>query len=156
MERVMEEVLVQKLLEENKSITCAESCSGGLLCGRIVNVAGVSAVFPGGFVTYANEAKVRLLHVDEETLKEHGAVSAPTAEQMAKGAQMAMGTDCAIAVTGIAGPDGGTPQKPVGLVYIATLCGEEIVVTKNHFQGNRRKVREQVVVAALEQMLQML
>lgn len=156
MEKASEEILVEKLLNKNMTVTSAESCSGGLISGKIVNVAGVSAAFPGGFVTYANEAKVKLLHVNEETLNKYGAVSSFVAHEMAVGAKTVMGTDCAIAVTGIAGPDGGTKEKPVGLVYIATLCGEKELITENHFSGSRMEIRNQVAEKAIKQLTGML
>lgn len=156
MEKASEDILFEKLLNKNMTVTSAESCSGGLISGRIVNVAGVSAVFPGGFVTYANEAKVKLLHVNEETLNKYGAVSSFVAHEMAVGAKTVMGTDCAIAVTGIAGPDGGTKEKPVGLVYIATLCGEKELITENHFSGSRMEIRNQVAEKAIKQLTGML
>ena len=111
---------VVKLLEEDElTVTTAESCTGGLVAARLVDVPGVSEVFKQGFITYSNKAKRKLLNVKKTTLKEVGAVSEKTAREMAKGAILASGADAAIATTGIAGPDGGTEEKPVGLVYIA-------------------------------------
>jgi len=116
---VLEERIGQLLLAQGLTLATAESCTGGLVAHRITNVSGSSAYFSGGFVTYSNEAKERFLGVRHETLLVHGAVSEETAREMAWGARQQMGVDVAVAVTGIAGPTGGTPEKPVGLVYIA-------------------------------------
>ena len=101
------------------TITCAESCTGGLLSARLVNIPGISDIYKSGVVTYSNKAKRRFLGVKKSTLQKYGAVSEKTAEEMAKGASVMLKADVAAAVTGIAGPEGGTPEKPVGLVYIA-------------------------------------
>ena len=117
-EKSIESVLVRKLSEKKKKIAFAESCTGGLISKRLTDVPGASEVFGYGFTTYANEAKEALLGVKRETLEMHGAVSSETAEEMALGALKASGADIAISVTGIAGPGGGTAEKPVGLVYM--------------------------------------
>ena len=110
------------------TVTTAESCTGGLVAARLVDVPGVSEVFKQGFITYSNKAKRKLLNVKKTTLKEFGAVSEKTAREMAKGAILASGADAAIATTGIAGPDGGTEEKPVGLVYIGvSVRGPQII-----------------------------
>ena len=131
-------------------LTTAESCTGGLLAGTILNVPGTSEVYEEGYVTYANRSKIKLLGVKKKTLKKHGAVSRQTAKQMAKGAAGAAGADVAISVTGIAGPDGGTEEKPVGLVYIGCYVNRKTKVRKCIFQGNREEVRKQTVQAAME------
>ena len=146
----LEEAVVYLLKKKGMTLTTAESCTGGLIAGRIVNVAGASDVFCEAAVTYSNQAKHRRLHVKKSTLKEYGAVSEETACEMAFGAADAAKADIAVAVTGIAGPDGGTPEKPVGLVYIACACGEEVTVERHVFNGNRAKVREQTVIRALD------
>ena len=110
----------------------------------------------GGIVSYSNEAKTDLLGVDPETIRRFGAVSEQTASEMAAGAQKAFGTDAAIAVTGIAGPGGATPEKPVGLVYIAVADGPRIVVCRSVFEGGRDSVREQTVSTACEVMRELL
>ena len=139
-----------KLLKKNKmSITCAESCTGGLLAGRIVNVAGASSVFRTGYVTYANQAKRRLLGVKKSTLREFGAVSTQTAKEMASGALAAAKADVAVSITGIAGPDGGTARKPVGLVYIGCSVQGHTIAQEYRFSGNREKIRDNAVSAAL-------
>jgi len=107
------------LTERHQTLALAESCTGGLIANRVTNVAGASAVFLGGLVTYSNQAKQDLLGVRPETLASHGAVSEETATEMAEAVRRALGADYALAVTGIAGPSGGTPTKPVGTVYIA-------------------------------------
>lgn len=149
----LEEQVVSKLKERGWHVAAAESCTGGLISGRLVNVAGVSEVFGEGYVTYSNEAKHRLLGVSEEALKDYGAVSSQVAEQMARGVMEAAGAQAAIAVTGIAGPDGGTAEKPVGLVYIGCCIQGEIVVTENHFKGSREEIRQNTVEAALKLLL---
>lgn len=152
----LEEQVVLKLKENNLQVSFAESCTGGLLSGRLVNVAGVSDVFGEGYVTYSNEAKKRLLRVSEASLKDFGAVSPQVAEEMARGAAHASGSSCAVSVTGIAGPDGGTPEKPVGLVYIGCFVMGKVKVEKNCFQGSRAIVRAKSVEAALELLLKCL
>lgn len=144
------EKAVENLLLANKlTLTCAESCTGGLLSSRLVNVPGSSEVFKSGLVTYSNKAKRKLLGVKKSTLQKHGAVSAKTAEEMTKGAAFISKCDVTVAITGIAGPDGGTKEKPVGLVYIACNIKGKIKVKEYHFSGNRDKVRESAVSAAL-------
>ena len=141
---------VVKLLEKDAlTVTTAESCTGGLVAARLVDVPGVSEVFKQGFITYSNKAKRKLLNVKKTTLKELGAVSEKTAREMARGAVFASGADAAIATTGIAGPDGGTKEKPVGLVYIAVSVRGQMYVEEHHFEGSRAQVRESTVQAAL-------
>ena len=146
----LEEVVVRLLTDRNLTITCAESCTGGLLSGRIINVPGVSDVYKAGFVTYSNKAKRKLLGVKKSTLKKFGAVSKQTAHEMAAGAARAARADVAVAVTGIAGPDGGTPEKPVGLVYIGCSVKGKVTVKKCQFSGSRGQIRESAVAAALK------
>ena len=117
----LEEAVIQLLEERKMTDTTAQSCTGGLLCGRLVNVPGASRVLNEAHITYSNEAKERILHVPHEILKQYGAVSEETARAMAEGACRLSGADASIAVTGIAGPEGGTPEKPVGLVYIGCM-----------------------------------
>ena len=126
----LEELVVQKLADQGKKLATAESCTGGLLAKRITDVPGSSAVFDMGCVTYANEAKEALLSVDHGTLEQYGAVSEETAREMAEGIVRRSGSDIGVGITGIAGPDGGTPEKPVGLIYIALSDGEHTWVTK--------------------------
>ena len=148
---------VAELLEQKKlHVTTAESCTGGLIAGSLVNVPGISKWFGEGYVSYSNEAKEKLLGVSRETLTTCGAVSAETAGEMARGAADAAGVDVAVAVTGIAGPDGGTAEKPVGLVYMGCFCKGELCVEKHIFAGDRAQVRAQSVQAALQLLKSML
>ena len=141
---------VVRLMSENNLTLCtAESCTGGMLGARIVNVPGASDVFKAGFVTYSNKAKRKFLNVKKKTLKVHGAVSEKTAKEMAKGAMKAAGTDAAVSTTGIAGPGGGTPEKPVGLVYICAVVGKRVCVKECRFSGSRSEIRQSTVETAL-------
>lgn len=148
----MEETLVRILRQKGLAITTAESCTGGLVSQRITAVPGASEVFRFGFVTYANEAKQRLLGVEARVLEKYGAVSSQTAAAMAFGALNAAGADLALALTGIAGPGGGTPQKPVGLVYIAAAHGDTVWIKKLMLAG---RSRETVRLRASQQALDM-
>lgn len=151
-----EEILVKKLMDNNMTISTAESCTGGLLSAAIVNVSGASNVFNEGYVAYANESKMRLLRVKEEILDKLGAVSAETAEQMAKGCARNAGANIGLSTTGIAGPGGGTDEKPVGLVYVGCYCDGKTVVSKNIFNGDREQVRNQAVEKAISMALECL
>lgn len=144
------EMAIYELLKANGlTVTTAESCTGGLLAGRLINVPGISQYLKEGYVTYSNEAKEKLLGVLAETLKRHGAVSPQTAEAMAEGGAKAADADLCIAVTGIAGPDGGTEEKPVGLVYMSCYCRGTCYTEKNQYTGSRSKIREYSVASAL-------
>lgn len=145
----MEDKIIELLIKHHLTITTAESCTGGLIAATLVNVPGVSGQFEEGYITYSNEAKEKLLGVSHETLEKYGAVSSQTAEEMAKGAKKAANADISIISTGIAGPDGGTKEKPVGLVYLACSLGEETEVERHVFSGDRQKVRQASVQAAL-------
>ena len=135
--------------EKNVTFGTAESCTGGLISAFVTDVAGASAVFFGGIVSYDNSIKEKLLGVRAKTLAEKGAVSPETALEMSHGALLALGVDIAVAVTGIAGPGGGTDKKPVGLVYISVASQKGALVTENHFSGNRESVRLQTAEKAL-------
>ncbi len=145
----LEQAVVDLLLANHLTVTTAESCTGGLLSARLTGVPGVSEVFKSGQVTYSNKAKHKLLGVKKPSLDKYGAVSENVAREMAKGAALASRADVAVAITGIAGPDGGSSSKPVGLVYIACRVRGKTKVKSYHFTGNRNKVRENSVVAAL-------
>lgn len=148
-----EKVLVELLKQKKLKISTAESCTGGLIASRITDVSGASSVFDEGVVTYANEAKTKYLGVSEQTIEKYGAVSSQTAEEMVNGLLKNMNCDVAVAVTGIAGPTGGTKEKPVGLVYIAVgvKCGDGILtdVTKNNFAGSRDKIKFRTSTTAI-------
>ncbi len=145
----LEESIVELLVKNNLTITTAESCTGGMVASRIVNVAGASEIFKEGFITYSNKAKRLRLGVKKGTLNKYGAVSEQTAKEMAKGGTIFTKSDTCIAITGIAGPDGGSEEKPVGLVYIAcTACGKTHV-EEFHFSGNRNKIRDNATSQAL-------
>lgn len=148
-EETLEMAVVRLLKKYELTVTTAESCTGGLIAGRIVNVPGASEVFREGFITYSNKSKRKLLDVSKSTLKKYGAVSEQTAKEMATGGVFATDSDVCIAVTGIAGPDA-EGEKPVGLVYIACYMKDKVKVEEYHFKGNRDKIREQSVVKALD------
>lgn len=132
----------------------AESCTGGLIAGALTGISGSSAVVDRGFVTYSNDAKMDLLDVDSRTLRDHGAVSEETARAMAWGVLTHAPVDCAVAVTGIAGPTGGTRDKPVGLVHFGAAChGRDIVHERHVFEGDRTAVRKATVKRALALLL---
>lgn len=141
------------LLARRAMCATAESCTGGLVAGAITDIAGSSGWFERGFVTYSNEAKQELLGVPEATLRAHGAVSEPTARAMAEGALARSRAQYAVAITGVAGPGGGTPDKPVGMVCFAWAGPAGVVVTTRRFPGGRAGVRQACVVAALEGLL---
>lgn len=145
---------ILKIAEKKKlKITCAESCTGGLLSALLTEISGASNNFERGFVTYSNSAKKEMLKVKEKTLKAYGAVSEEVAKEMAIGAQKNAKADIAISITGIAGPDGGSVAKPVGLVYIAVANREKVIVKRFNFCGTRSKVRSSAINQALEMMI---
>lgn len=148
----MEQVIGEQLLASGQTLGVAESCTGGLLGGRLTCVPGSSSWFKGGIISYADEVKVALLGVRESDLKEHGAVSRPVAEQMARGVCEKLGTDFGIGITGVAGPEGGSPDKPVGRVYIALAMPSGIEVKRNTFRGDREMIRESSVQWAMSQL----
>lgn len=148
-EVTLEQSVVELLLADHLTVSTVESCTGGLLAARLINVAGVSEVFKAGNITYSNKAKRKLVGVKKAVLAKYGAVSEEVAGDMAKGAALATKADVTIAVTGIAGPDGGTQEKPVGLVYIACFVCGDVTVKEFRFNGNRNKIRESAAAAAL-------
>jgi nicotinamide-nucleotide amidase len=149
-ERAMEDVVGEALLERGWRIATAESCTAGLLSKRLTDVPGSSRYFDRGFVTYTNEAKAELLGVSEADLAAHGAVSAAVAGQMAYGARHRAGVDLGVAITGVAGPDGGSAEKPVGLVFVALSSSEGETVRRFQFAGTRATIRERSVQVALD------
>jgi len=137
------------LIDQPRLITVAESCTGGLIMHRLTNIPGCSAYFPGGFVTYSYEAKQQFVGVQAATLAQFGAVSEQTAIEMARGVRSAFAAEVGIAVTGIAGPVGGTPEKPVGLVYIGLAAVDAEHVIERCWTGDRESNKEQSADAAL-------
>jgi nicotinamide-nucleotide amidase len=146
----LEEVVGEMLVKGNLTIATAESCTGGLLAGTLINYPGISSVFLEGIITYSNEAKIKRLGVKEETLAAFGAVSEQTAGEMAEGIAKAAGTDIGISVTGIAGPGGGTEEKPVGLVYVGLYIKGKVMVKKLNLSGSRQRIRQRTVISALD------
>lgn len=148
--RAAAEFVIATMTTRKLSLTTAESCTGGLLAGMLTSVPGASNVFYGGYVTYANSAKTRMIGVQARMIGDYGAVSAQVARAMADGARNTSRTDLAISVTGIAGPDGGTDRKPIGLVYIACATSEGTDVVEHRFGDiGRDKIRQASVEAAL-------
>ncbi|MBO5424643.1 MAG: CinA family protein [Lachnospiraceae bacterium] len=144
--------LVDKLIENKLTISTAESCTGGMISSAIVNVPGASSVLNEAIVTYSNAAKMKYLGVKEDTLNKYGAVSEEVAWQMVEGIAKEANADCAIAVTGIAGPDGGTKDKPVGTVYAGLYYKGDIKVTRYNFKGDRYLIRLYTTINVLEDM----
>jgi nicotinamide-nucleotide amidase len=151
----LEQVVGQQLQARGWKVAVAESCTGGLLGGRLTDVPGSSDWFAGGIVAYENDVKRQFLGVAAEMLERHGAVSEPTAVAMADGVRDRLAADAGVAITGIAGPTGGSPEKPVGTVVIAVSTGPAVVRTYR-FVGDRAMVRQQAVIAAMELLRQTL
>ena len=141
-DKTVAEVLGELLQERELTVSCAESCTGGNIAHRIVQVAGSSAYFLGSVVSYSNDVKAEVLGVERSDISSYGAVSRQVAEAMARGAARLMRSDCAIATTGIAGPDGGTRYKPVGTVWLAVKYGHTVVSECVRFEGGRNEVIE--------------
>jgi nicotinamide-nucleotide amidase len=148
--------VVKLLLHQNRTLATAESCTGGLIAKMITDVSGSSAIFIGGVVSYSNAMKIKWLHVQEKTLAEFGAVSAETVNEMLRGIQQATGCELALAVSGVAGPTGGSPEKPVGTVFIGWQFQNRAVVERFHFAGDRQSVRNQAAEMALARLLEFL
>ncbi len=148
-EVTLEQSVIELLLNNELKVSTAESCTGGMIAARIIDVPGASEVYKEGFITYSNKAKHKRLDVKKSTLKTYGAVSAQTAEEMAKGGMLATKSEACVAATGVAGPDGGTEEKPVGLVYIGCCVMEKTTVREFRFGGDRRENRELATAAAL-------
>lgn len=137
------------LSKYNLTVSTAESCTGGMIASNITDLSGASSYFGMGVVTYSNEAKSKLIGVSSETLEKYGAVSEQTASEMAQGVRKLSGSDISISVTGIAGPTGGSKEKPVGLVYVAVSGKFGTVVTENMFENGRTEVRKSTVKKAI-------
>ena len=137
------------LKKKNLRIAVSESCTGGLLSDALVSVPGISEVFPGGFVTYSDDMKAKILSVSRKTLQSHTAVSPEVSRQMAVGTRERTDTDIALSTTGYAGPDGGTDEKPVGTVYISCAFRDRVVTRYFHFEGEREAIRRKAVRNAI-------
>ncbi|GFM38240.1 CinA family protein [Desulfovibrio psychrotolerans] len=144
------------LAERRLLLGTAESCTGGLIAAACTDVSGSSAWFAGGIVAYANAVKENVLRVPRSILDTHGAVSEQTVRAMTQGACAVLGTDMAIAVSGVAGPTGGSPEKPVGTVWLAATLRGTIITQRHHFSGPRHAVREQTVLASIPMLLDLL
>ena len=154
-ENLPEQLIAEKLKEKGITLAVAESCTGGLVSHRITNIPGSSEYFKGGVVAYSNEVKTFLLYVSPDTLEKHGAVSSQVAKAMAKGARSALNANIAAAITGIAGPAGGSKKKQVGLAFIAIAFSDDDIKTKKVlFEGERESLKEQFADAALETILE--
>lgn len=149
-DETLEQVVGRLLTEKKLTIAVAESCTGGLIADRITNVPGSSQYFERAIITYSDRSKVEILRVPEDLIRKHGAVSREVAESMAAGVRRVAQTDVGVSTTGIAGPTGATPEKPVGLVWIGYADHQESVALRFHFGDDRRRVKERATQAALE------
>lgn len=151
-----EKILVEKLMEKNYTIASAESCTGGMFASTIVNVPNASSVINASVVTYSNEAKQKFCDVKKETLKAHGAVSEEVAREMAEGIKNTCDANVGVAFSGIAGPGGATPNKPVGMVCFAFCINGTTCSFTQIFKGNRTKVRKKSVNFAIDKLIELL
>lgn len=148
--------LVQLLKVKKMTISTAESCTGGLISKLITDIPGSSDVFIGGVVSYSNEMKMKWLGVRQKTLEKYGAVSEATVKEMLDGILMETGSDIAVAVSGIAGPTGGTPEKPVGTVFIGVAINDQRIIKRYKFEGSRDDIRMKSAMDALKMILDQL
>ena len=148
------ERLAKVLNDRGLKLSLAESCTGGLIGSILTSMSGSSSFFMGSAVTYSNESKERLLGVSHDSLVRYGAVSKAVAEQMAEGSLRAYGSDIAGSVTGIAGPRGGTPEKPVGTVWMAVTDGKVTEAFENHFDGTRDEIRQRAAEVLMEHLIE--
>ncbi|MDO4300840.1 MAG: competence/damage-inducible protein A [Clostridia bacterium] len=149
-EETLESAVMKDIISRNMTVATAESCTGGMVAARLINYPGASQAFINGMVTYTDESKHRLLGVSNDTLEKYGAVSPQTAEEMCLGVAKASGTDIGLSTTGIAGPGGGTKEKPVGLVYIGVAINGRVIVKKLLNKGSRERIRTASAAAVLE------
>ncbi len=149
----LEEELGEKLRDRKLTIAVAESCTGGLLGSKITDVPGSSEYFLGGVIAYQNEVKESLLHVPQDVIASHGAVSAQTVEAMASGCRELFKCDIAVSITGIAGPGGGSAEKPVGLVYVGLATASGMISRRFQWDGSRVQNKESSIRAAMEMIL---
>ena len=157
--RIVERVEAQVgiyLISSKLKLVVAESCTGGLICHYITNVAGASDYFLGGIISYSNDVKEKFLSVNSKTFAVHGAVSKETVLEMARGARLAFNADIALSTSGIAGPGGGTKEKPVGLTYIGLCYSTHELAWRHVWQGDRLSIKEQTAQAALQHLLDFL
>jgi len=145
----LEKAIGDRLRKKGWTLSIAESCTGGLINDRITDIPGSSDYFMGGMVTYSNESKARHLGVPLDDIKRFGAVSPQVAKKMAQGVQKAFGTTFGLSTTGVAGPTGGTKEKPVGLVYIGLVDGEKASVRKENLKGSRREIKKKAAERSL-------
>lgn len=155
-EILLENAIANLCMKHGFTISSAESCTGGLVAGTLINAPGISSVYKEGFITYSNEAKEKRLGVRNITLEQYGAVSEQTATEMAKGCAANAKTDFSIVTTGIAGPGGGTDDKPVGLVYLGCYAKGQVVIDKRIYDGDREQIRKQAVNDALKLLFDMI
>ena len=148
--------LAEILLSRNWTVSLAESCTGGLVSATLTELAGSSEWFERGYITYSNEAKTECLDVPAQLIESHGAVSEPVAKAMAEGARINSGSDVAISITGIAGPSGGTVEKPVGTVCFGWATENQTLTKTMHFDGDRQAVRQQATEFALTELIALL
>jgi len=148
--------LAQILLSRNWTVSLAESCTGGLVCATLTELAGSSEWFERGYITYSNEAKAECLDVPSQLIESHGAVSEQVAKAMAEGARINSGSNVAISITGVAGPSGGSTEKPVGTVCFGWATENQTLTKTMHFDGDRQMVRQQAVEFALAELIALL
>ena len=148
--------LAEILLSRNWTVSLAESCTGGLVSATLTELAGSSEWFERGYITYSNEAKTECLDVPAQLIESHGAVSEPVAKVMAEGARINSGSNVAISITGIAGPTGGSPEKPVGTVCFGWATENQTLTKTIHFDGDRQAVRQQATAFALTELIALL
>ncbi|CUP25573.1 CinA family protein [Clostridium sp. NSJ-49] len=152
----LEYIIGEILIKNHLTISTAESCTGGMVAAKLISYPGISAAYLEGSVTYSNEAKISRLGVREETLLQYGAVSEETAREMVNGIAKVSGSKVAISTTGLAGPGGGSIEKPVGLVYIGIYLNGETVVKKFNFTGERNEIRKETTISALKMLIDLL
>ena len=151
------QALAKVLIKNNWHLSTAESCTGGMVAANITELAGSSDWFERGYVTYSNQSKSEDIDVSQNLIEQHGAVSDQVARAMALGAKQNSGSDLSLSITGIAGPTGGSPEKPIGTVCFAwALANDQIVSETKHFEGNRQQVREQACDFSLRKLLDLL
>lgn len=151
------ERFIGELLKKNKqTISIAESLTGGMICDRITNIPGSSEYFIGGIIAYSNEAKIKHLNVPKSEIEKYGAVSKQVARSMAKGVRQVFSTDIGLSTTGIAGPTGGAPKKPIGLVFLGLAKGRKTWVRRLNLKGTRREIKEETSENALKFLIEKL